>query len=90
MHFDLLFFTTGCLLLLHYTFVRPKLKYDPTVSNSIKTADAKKVEWFQWKFVALIFTHIFPYYRGVDPGLVGREACIILGALFKKNTKLRI
>jgi len=49
------------LLLLHYTFVRPKLEYDTPVSNSIKTADDKMVECVQWKFVGLFFSHIFPY-----------------------------
>jgi len=70
--------------LLHYTFVRPKLQYDPPVPHSIKTADAKKVECFQRKFVALFFSHIFPYNQGQIQVLWGVKFAQFLGPLKKE------
>ena len=72
-------------MLLHYTFVRPKLEYDTPVSNSIKTADANKVEWFQRKFAALIFTHIFSYNQGQIQGFWGMKFAKFLGPFYIKE-----
>jgi len=78
------FSTTYSLLLIHYTFVRPKLEYDSPVPNSIKTADAKKVECFQRKIVALFFSHIFPYNQGQIQVLWGMNFAQFLGPLKKR------
>jgi hypothetical protein len=63
------------------------LEYDPSVSNNVKTADAKMVECMQWKFVAVFFSHIFPYNRGLNQ-FSGAWSWYNFGNLFKKkNTK---
>jgi hypothetical protein len=70
------FSTTDSLLLLHNTFVRPKLEYDPPVSNSMK-----KVECIQRKFVALFFSHTFLYNRGWVQVLWGMKLAQFWGPL---------
>ena len=73
------FSTTDSLLLLHYTFARPKLGYEPPVSNSMK-----KVECIQRKFVALFFSHIFLYNRGWIQVLWGTKLAQFWGPSLKK------
>jgi hypothetical protein len=53
----------------------------------MKAADAKKVECFQRKFVALFFSHIFPYYQGQIQVLWGVKFPQFWGPL-KKEYKI--